>query len=75
MEVTSFAILSLKPGKRPEDVDSAAGKVMQGRLSDILKAPGAQRCYWGLAIEHPDLLYLIVDWDTLQHHIDFANQP
>lgn len=75
MTVTSIAILPLKDGERPDDINTTAGKLMHGRISDILKSAGAQRCYWGRAIEHPDLLYLFVDWDTLQHHIDFMNNP
>jgi hypothetical protein len=75
MTVTSIAIVPLKPGDRPEDPNKTAGTLLQGRISDILKSPGAQRSYWGRAIEKPDLLYLLVDWDTLQHHIDFTKNP
>ncbi|KEF58322.1 uncharacterized protein A1O9_06248 [Exophiala aquamarina CBS 119918] len=75
MTVTSIAIVPLSHGDRPEDVGTSASSLMQGRISDILKSPGAQRCYWGRAVEHPDLLYLLVDWDTLQHHVNFTNNP
>ena len=75
MTVTSIATVPLKHGERPDDTNTSAGTRMQGRISDILKSSGAQRCYWGRAIEEPDLLYLFVDWDTLQQHIDFINNP
>ncbi|OQU95927.1 hypothetical protein CLAIMM_02082 [Cladophialophora immunda] len=75
MTVTSIAILHLKEGERPEDSNTTAGVLLQRRLSDILTAPGVQSCRWGRSIEHPDIMYLIVDWETLQNHIDFSNKP
>lgn len=75
MTVTSIAIIPLKDGERPEDINTIAGKLMHRQISYILKSAGAQRCYWGRVIEHPDQLFLFVDWDTVQHHIDFVNNP
>lgn len=72
MTVTSIAIIPLKHGERPEDSSTPAGTLLQGRVSEIVTSKGAQGCYWGRAVESPDLFYLLVDWDTLQHHVDFA---
>lgn len=72
MTVTSIAILSLKKDDRGEDSNTTAVALIQGRVPDILASPGAQRCYWGQAVESEDLYYLIVDWATLQHHVDFV---
>jgi hypothetical protein len=75
MEVTSIAILPLKDGATPEENNTYSGKLLQARLAYILESAGAQRCYWGRGIEKPELLYLIVDWDTLQDHLDFMHKP
>ncbi|KAK5064806.1 hypothetical protein LTR84_000640 [Exophiala bonariae] len=72
MTVTSIAIIRLKDGVQPEDPNTSAGTLLQGRVSEILTSPGAQRCYWGRAIESADLFYLLVDWNTLQDHVDFT---
>lgn len=72
MTVTSIAILSLKEGDQREDSNITAIALVQARVPDILASPGAQRCYWGRAVESEDLYYLLVDWATLQHHVDFV---
>lgn len=71
MTITEIAILPFKDGERPEDANSAAGKLMQEQLSYIIKSKGVQRCYWGRATERPDVIYLLVDWDTVQDHTNF----
>lgn len=75
MAVTSIAIIPLKRCQTPEDQDTVAGKLLRGRISDVFKASGVRRCYWGRAVERPDLLYFVTDWDTLQNHIDFVGNP
>ncbi len=71
MTVTEIAILPFRDTERPEDTTSIAGELMQEQLSYVLKSAGAQRCYWGRAIELPDLIYLFVDWDTVEDHKKF----
>lgn len=74
MTVTEIAILRLKDGERPEDATSTAGKLMQEQLSYILRSEGAQRCYWGRAIEQSVRIYLLVDWNNVQDHTNFLNE-
>jgi hypothetical protein len=69
--VTEIAQLPLKTGATPADANSPAGSIWQDTLSTILNQPGAQRAYWGLEVEKPSTLRLLVDWESIDHHKKF----
>jgi len=71
---TEVAYISLKP-----DLDlggsTTEAKTWQEALSTIAAQKGYQRLYWGRQLEDPDVLLLVIDWDSVQSHTDFINAP
>lgn len=71
MTVTEIAILPIQEDERTDDYTTASGRLIHEQLSFILQSEGARRCFWGRSIEKPELLYLLVDWNTLKDHAKF----
>jgi len=72
--VTEVVIFSLKPNVSVSGVagDTTAKAAWEYISNTTLEQPGAQRAYWGMEEENPSTLRLFVDWDSLEHHQDFA---
>ena len=74
MSVTGVTILSVKASKQPNSIDESVHNTLQQTISLTLRQKGARRCYWGSSFEHPDRLYLFVDWDAVEFYHDFTNK-
>jgi len=71
---TEVAYISLKPGLDLEGATSQA-ETWQEALSTIGAQKGYQRLYWGRQIEDPDVLLLVIDWDSVDSHTEFIANP
>ncbi|KUJ23948.1 uncharacterized protein LY89DRAFT_633686 [Mollisia scopiformis] len=73
-QVTEIAYLTLKP-----DIDltgtSPTATAWQETLSTIRQQTGFQRLHWGLTLESPELLILMIDWTSLENHKSFTSSP
>ncbi|KAM0553106.1 hypothetical protein ACHAPJ_007654 [Fusarium lateritium] len=69
--VTEFSFVGLSEDANIFDESSAAGKVYQNVLDTALRQPGARRVYTGVEIENPSILWLFLDWDTIEDHYNY----
>ncbi|KAK7426537.1 hypothetical protein QQZ08_006996 [Neonectria magnoliae] len=69
--VTEFSYLTVNEGANAFDDSTEAGKALANALDTVLKQPGARRVYTGLEIENPANLWLFLDWDTIEHHLNY----
>ncbi|KAF2121961.1 hypothetical protein BDV96DRAFT_537006 [Lophiotrema nucula] len=72
-KATEIAILPI-----PASVDLASGdsgKIWTDTLTTITSQAGAIAAYWGRQIEHPDVVQLVVEWESLEAHKDFISKP
>jgi quinol monooxygenase YgiN len=65
---TEIAILKLKDSTETLEGSSQAASTWQEILDEILSSEGAQRLYWGKAVEDPSLVRLFIEWESLEHH-------
>ncbi|KAH7141517.1 hypothetical protein B0J13DRAFT_596402 [Dactylonectria estremocensis] len=69
--VTEFSYVTLNEGADAFDESTDAGKVLANALDTVLRQPGAKRVYTGLEIENPSNLWLFLDWESVDHHLDY----
>jgi len=69
--VTELAKLPLKAGTDVSDPNTTAGGVWHDTLNQVLAQDGAQRAYWGIQVESPNILMLYVDWQSHDAHKNF----
>jgi len=69
---TEIALLKLKPNTNLNDIGHAS-TVWQDSLATVLEQDGAQRAYWGIAEEDPNMLRLFIDWDSVDAHKKFMS--
>ncbi|KAF7558157.1 hypothetical protein G7Z17_g57 [Cylindrodendrum hubeiense] len=48
-----------------------AGKALANAIDVVLKQPGAQRVYTGVEIENPSNVWLFLDWESVDHHLNY----
>ena len=73
MPAIEIVILPFKGVAQPENASDTVGKAMEAHLAYILNSAGALCCYWGQAIEWPNLIYLFVEWNIAQDHNNFLS--
>ena len=71
--VTEIATLPMAVGFNIEDPDSEAARIWTGVLDTLQQQPGFQRLYYGRELEDPQLVQVLVDWDTYESHETFMN--
>lgn len=69
---TEIALLKLKPNTSLTD-GGHADTVWKETLDAVVAQPGAQRAYWGITEEDPNMLRLFVDWDSVAAHKTFES--
>ncbi|RMZ80855.1 hypothetical protein DV737_g2812, partial [Chaetothyriales sp. CBS 132003] len=74
---TEIVTLPLLDGQTPHDPTSRAATIMKETFDTLAQQPGFQRLYWGTESENPNNWRLAIDWDTVDHHINFTktDQP
>ncbi|KAL8783780.1 MAG: hypothetical protein Q9213_004396 [Squamulea squamosa] len=72
---TEIATIPLQPGIDIDDLNSAGGKVLSDTFDTLRAQEGYQRAYHGRQVETPNVWQLLVDWDSVDAHKKFINQP
>ncbi|KAF2738220.1 hypothetical protein EJ04DRAFT_60037 [Polyplosphaeria fusca] len=72
-KATEIGIFPLAPGV--DLVNGDTGKKFQDIMKLVASQPGNIATYWGRQVENPDSLHLGVEWESLQHHLDFMQSP
>ncbi|OCK79313.1 hypothetical protein K432DRAFT_355207 [Lepidopterella palustris CBS 459.81] len=72
-QATEIATLPLIAGAKLDSGD--IGKLWDDALNTIAKTPGYQKMFWGRQVEHPDVLQLCIDWDSIEAHQAFMASP
>ncbi|KAI9810843.1 MAG: hypothetical protein M1827_006050 [Pycnora praestabilis] len=70
---TEILTLPLISRSELSDPSTDAGKVWQSTLSTVSQQDGYQRAYWGREIENPDVVQLLIDWDSVEDHQRFIS--
>ncbi|MCJ1474078.1 hypothetical protein MMC13_002736 [Lambiella insularis] len=71
-EIAICPILSSTP---IHDSHTPPGSTWASILSEIRQQPGAQQIFWGRWVENQDVVQLIINWESVQHHLDFTKSP
>ncbi|RMY36728.1 hypothetical protein D0866_03740, partial [Hortaea werneckii] len=72
MPTTEIAVFPLKAGANPGDPDSNAGKVTKSTFDTLRTVDGMQQIQFGMQVENPTMLQLMINWDSKKHHDNFA---
>lgn len=70
-QVTQFSYFGIKPGNDILDASTEAGKVFAEIVDATLSQPGAKRVSYGLEVENPARVWLFVDWESLEHSLNY----
>ncbi|RMZ87824.1 hypothetical protein DV736_g4959, partial [Chaetothyriales sp. CBS 134916] len=69
---TEFVSFPLREGQTPHDPASRTATIIKETFDTIAQQPGFQRLYWGTETENPNILRIAIDWDSVDHHINFT---
>ncbi|KAF1938611.1 hypothetical protein EJ02DRAFT_19105 [Clathrospora elynae] len=72
-QVTEIAYLPLKAGLDLESGD--AKSAWEDAIGTIVKQPGFKAFFWGKQIENPDIVQIVVDWESIDAHQTFIKSP
>ncbi|ORY03419.1 hypothetical protein BCR34DRAFT_492426 [Clohesyomyces aquaticus] len=50
-------------------------KIWHDGLKTITSVPGCLSLFWGRQIEHPDVVDMIIEWESIDKHQDFMKSP
>ncbi|KAE8449361.1 hypothetical protein EG329_008262 [Mollisiaceae sp. DMI_Dod_QoI] len=73
-QATEIGYITLKPGVELEG-SSASAQAWHDSIATVSRQDGFQRLHYGLTIENPSLLILMIDWDSVEAHHKFQNTP
>ncbi|KAL2429858.1 hypothetical protein ABEF95_000891 [Exophiala dermatitidis] len=68
---TEICFLPLQGGSYSDDASSGVDPKFKKMFDTILAQEGCQRLYWGRQVEHPSILTVFIDWDSVEHHEKF----
>lgn len=68
---TEIVILKLKDSAETLEGNGKGTATWQDIIDEILSQDGAQRLYWGKAIEDASMVRLFVEWNSIDHHKKF----
>ncbi|WQF79119.1 hypothetical protein CDEST_04133 [Colletotrichum destructivum] len=73
MTVTELGCCGVKPGLKILDENTPEGQIFVGVYKTIISSPGApHRIYLGVDLDEPSKMYALFDWDSVEHHENFA---
>ncbi|KAF2144636.1 uncharacterized protein K452DRAFT_144859 [Aplosporella prunicola CBS 121167] len=71
--VTEITILPFQAGTNAQDKDSDAAKTWRQTLEVVSRQPGFRRMSYGVQLEDPDIIQMLVDWDSIAAHQAFVD--
>ncbi|CAM1509556.1 Fc.00g032950.m01.CDS01 [Cosmosporella sp. VM-42] len=69
--VTEFSYFAAKAGVDLSDKSQPAYQALLLAVDTALSQPGAQRVYYGLEVENPSNVWLFLDWDRMEDHMNY----
>lgn len=69
--VTEFSYFTLTRDVDALDASTDTGKAIALAVDTALKQPGARRSYVGAEIENPLNFWLFLDWESIEHHMNY----
>ncbi|KAF2470414.1 uncharacterized protein BDR25DRAFT_287334 [Lindgomyces ingoldianus] len=72
-QTTEIAYIPLASGLDLSSGDTQ--KMLEETLGTIKSQPGCKSLFWGRQIEHPDVMQMVIDWESIESHKDFMNSP
>ena len=69
--VTEFSYFATKPGLDLFDENQPEYQALVNAADTALSQPGAQRVYYGLEVENPSNVWLFLDWDRMEDHMNY----
>ncbi|OLN89050.1 hypothetical protein CCHL11_06020 [Colletotrichum chlorophyti] len=73
MVVTEVGCAGVKPDHKIMDESTPEGKIFLGTYKNIINSPGGpRRIYLSQELNNPLLFWGFFDWDSLEHHENFA---
>ncbi|CBX97997.1 hypothetical protein IAQ61_010103 [Plenodomus lingam] len=52
-----------------------AKEVWNNTIATIAKQPGLNAFYWGFQVEHPDVVQMVIEWESIAAHEAFMATP
>ncbi|TIA35177.1 hypothetical protein D6C83_06723 [Aureobasidium pullulans] len=75
MQAVEVATIKIKAGSNVFDRGSEAARIWRGMLDTISRQKGCQTLYSGQEHESPNIVQLLVVWDSVQSHKNFMDSP
>ncbi|GJC87683.1 hypothetical protein ColLi_10521 [Colletotrichum liriopes] len=73
MTVTELGCCGVKPGLSIMDEKTPEGQTYLGVYKTLIGSPGGpHRMYLSVDLDEPSMVYGFFDWDSLEHHENFA---
>ncbi|OQU98601.1 hypothetical protein CLAIMM_04359 [Cladophialophora immunda] len=69
---TELAFLPVGIGSTISDPSTPPGKIWHNALLAVSRQPKFQQYYWGFQVKHPDILQLVVEFDSSGPHSSFT---
>lgn len=73
--VTENAIIPLRSGVDLESPDSPDAQAWRKTLAILAEQPGCVRLATGLQVENPDVMQMLIEWNSVQDHANFMAAP
>ncbi|KAF8850345.1 hypothetical protein BDZ45DRAFT_633090 [Acephala macrosclerotiorum] len=74
LQATEIVYITLKPGIELEGT-SASAQAWADIIATLQRQDGYQRLYYGRTVENPNLLIMMIDWDSVDAHNKFMSLP
>lgn len=71
--VTEYSYFATKPGLDVFNPDTSEGQALLNAVDTALSQPGATRVYYGAEVENPENVWLFLDWESLEDHMNYRN--
>ncbi|SMY28711.1 unnamed protein product [Zymoseptoria tritici ST99CH_1A5] len=75
MPTTEIFIAALKPGSNIGDPSNEAAQTLKSVGDTLIQTDGVQDIHFGMQVESPNTLQLLVTWDKLDSHKTFMSTP
>ncbi|MCJ1395432.1 hypothetical protein MMC18_008318 [Xylographa bjoerkii] len=73
--VSEIAIFSIPSTTTIEQSGTKAGETWASAEETIRNVPGCQEIYWSRWVENKDIVQMIINWDSYDHHMNFTKSP
>ena len=69
--ITEITTFELETDANLTDTSSSTTKILRNFLAAELAFPGAHQAYYGQDVEKPEVVFVLVNWDSIEDHEKF----